>query len=290
MSAEHPQNSLLANVSSHGENEKNNSVQTSSPFAIEAKLLSRVFKTRTRNAGVMSALKAFVKPVYTEKVAVKELNLQIPHGHVVGLVGANGAGKTTLMKMMAGLLHPTGGSIEVLGHTPHKRERSFLKRVGMVMGQKSQMWVDIPASDTYALLAAIYEIPDEVYKPRIKTLSEQFKVDHVMGTQVRRLSLGERMKLEIIAALLHEPELLILDEPTIGLDVMAKDTIRDFIRTHNKERSTTILLSSHDLEDISELCQDLLVVHKGELVFNDALNNFSKDISIKRRVQEILSQ
>jgi ABC-2 type transport system ATP-binding protein len=259
-------------------------------LAIEAKNLSRVFKTRTRNAGVLSALKAFVKPTYTEKVAVRDAQLQIPKGHVVGLVGANGAGKTTLMKMMAGLLHPTSGSIQVLGHTPYKRERSFLKKVGMVMGQKSQMWVDIPAIDTYALLAAIYEIPDEVYKSRVQDLAQRFKVDHVLGTQVRRLSLGERMKLEIIAALLHEPELLILDEPTIGLDVVAKDTIREFVRSHNNNLKTTILLSSHDLEDISELCQDLLVVHKGEIVFNGALHTFSQNNQIKQRVQEILTQ
>lgn len=259
-------------------------------FAVKAKDLSRVFRQRTRAAGVTSALKAFVNPTYTEKVAVKGINLEIPKGRIVGLVGANGAGKTTLMKMMAGLLHPTGGSMTVFGHTPHKREKSFLSRVGMVMGQKSQMWVDIPAMDTYALLAAIYQIPDELYKARVKDLSERFQVDKVLNTQVRRLSLGERMKLEIIAALLHQPELLILDEPTIGLDVVAKDTIREFIRSHNKDLSTTILLSSHDLEDISELCQDLLVVHKGELVFKGALNAFSENNQLKKRVQEILTQ
>lgn len=267
-----------------------NTQENELPWAIECNGLSREFRQRTRSPGVVSALKAFVSPVYTTKLAVQNIDLQIAKGHIVGLVGANGAGKTTLMKMMAGLLHPTQGQIQVLGHTPHHRERSFLRRVGMVMGQKSQMWTDIPAADTYALLGAIYQIPKEKHLLKVKELSEQFKVDKVLNTQVRRLSLGERMKLEIIAALLHEPDLLILDEPTIGLDVVAKDIIRNFIRTHNQTEKTTIILSSHDLDDISELCEDLLVVHGGQLVFNNSLKNFTENNQLKKRVQEILTQ
>jgi ABC-2 type transport system ATP-binding protein len=261
----------------------------SSLVAVEAKALGRVFRQRERNAGVGAALKAFFKPVWTSKAAVKNIELLIPRGSVVGLVGANGAGKTTFLKMMSGLLHPTSGEIRVLGHIPHKREPEFLRRIGMVMGQKSQMWVDIPAYDTFLLLAAIYGIEPERAKERVDELGKLFGVTKQLGVQVRRLSLGERMKLEVMAALLHEPDLLILDEPTIGLDVLAKETLRQFVRDYNRKEKTTIILSSHDMEDISELCDSLLVIHKGELVFQGTLTDFTRDQALKSRIQEILS-
>jgi len=258
------------------------------PAAVEAHGLGRVFRQRERNAGVSAALKSFFKPVWTDKIAVKKIDLTIDQGSVVGLVGANGAGKTTFLKMMSGLLHPTAGTIRVLGHTPHLREPAFLRRVGMVMGQKSQMWVDIPAYDTFLLLAAIYSLDTAKAKARIDELGRLFGVTKQLGVQVRRLSLGERMKLEVMAALLHEPDLLILDEPTIGLDVLAKETLRNFIRNYNKTQKTTIILSSHDMEDISELCDSLLVIHKGELVFQGTISDFTRDQGLKARVQEIL--
>jgi ABC-2 type transport system ATP-binding protein len=256
--------------------------------AVEAQDLGRVFRQRERNAGVTAALRAFFRPVWVNKVAVKSIDVIIPQGSIVGLVGANGAGKTTFLKMMSGLLHPTQGTLRVLGHTPHLREPPFLRRIGMVMGQKSQMWVDIPAYDTFMLLAAIYKIDPDKARKRIDELGKRFGVTHVLGVQVRRLSLGERMKLEVMAALLHEPDLLILDEPTIGLDVLAKETLRKFIREYNQRENTTIILSSHDMEDISELCDSLLVIHKGELVFQGSLGDFTKDHVLKHRVQEIL--
>ncbi|MEO5668689.1 MAG: ATP-binding cassette domain-containing protein [Bdellovibrionota bacterium] len=258
------------------------------PIAIEATKLGRVFRQRERTAGVGAALRAFFKPVWTVKDAVKSVDLQIPQGSVVGLVGANGAGKTTFLKMMSGLLHPSSGKIRVLGFTPHERDPAFLRRIGMVMGQKSQMWVDIPAYDTFMLLAAIYGIDADKAKMRVDELAKLFGITQQLGVQVRRLSLGERMKLEVMAALLHEPDLLILDEPTIGLDVLAKETLRSFIRDYNKTQKTTIILSSHDMEDISELCDSLLVIHKGELVFKGSLTDFTKDQALKSRVQEIL--
>lgn len=264
------------------------SLQAPFPSAVEASGLGRVFRQRERSSGVTAALKSFFKPVWTDKVAVKNIDLVIPQGSVVGLVGANGAGKTTFLKMMSGLLHPTSGSIRVLGHTPHLREAKFLTRIGMVMGQKSQMWVDIPAWDTFMLLAAIYGLDAQKAKARVDELGKLFGVTKQLGVQVRRLSLGERMKLEVMAALLHEPDLLILDEPTIGLDVLAKETLRNFIRDYNKNKKTTIILSSHDLEDISELCDSLLVIHKGELVFNGSIADFTRDQGLKSRVQEIL--
>lgn len=263
------------------------SLHNSGP-AVIASALGRSFRQRERNAGLGEAVRAFFRPVWTEKHAVKNINLSIPSGSVIGLVGANGAGKTTFLKMMSGLLHPTAGEIKVLGHTPHLRETAFLKRVGMVMGQKSQMWTDIPAYDTFMLLASIYKLDPEKAKVRIDELGKLFGVTQQLGVQVRRLSLGERMKLEVMAALLHEPDLLILDEPTIGLDVLAKETLRTFIRDYNRTHRTTIILSSHDMEDISELCDSLLVIHKGELVFNGELSLFTKDQALKARIQEIL--
>lgn len=261
-----------------------------SVITVEAENLGRDFKLRARKDGLMAALKAFVSPQWTSKKAVSNVSFQLHSGEIIGLVGANGAGKTTLMKMIAGLLHPTHGKVTSLGFTPHQREHSYLKKVGMVMGQKSQLWVDIPAWDTFMLLADIYEIPAEQARARVSLLAEKFGVTDQLGVQVRRLSLGERMKLEIIAALLHEPKILILDEPTIGLDVLAKEVIRNFVLEYNKEEGTTILLSSHDMEDIQVLCDKLLVIHKGSLVYNGELKDFYKDSQLKTKVQEILSQ
>jgi ABC-2 type transport system ATP-binding protein len=258
-------------------------------LAVESRALGRVFRQRQRNPGVGAALKSFFKPAWTDKVAVRDIDLTIPRASVVGLIGANGAGKTTFLKMMSGLLHPTSGEIRVFGHVPHEREAKFLRRVGMVMGQKSQMWVDIPAYDTFLLLAAIYGLEEKRARTRVEELAELFGVTKQLGVQVRRLSLGERMKLEVMAALLHEPELLILDEPTIGLDVLAKQTLRTFIRDYNRKEKTTIILSSHDMEDISELCDSVLVIHKGALVFQGALGEFTKDQALKQRVQAILA-
>lgn len=209
----------------------------------------------------------------------------------MGLVGANGAGKTTLLKMCAGLLHPSAGSIDVLGFKPFERQTAFLKSIGMVMGQKSQLWMDIPASDTYALLRAIYRVPQIEFETRLHELSELFKVEKLLGVQIRRLSLGERMKLEVIAALLHRPRLLFLDEPTIGLDLLAKHTIREFIRAHNKKFNTTILLSSHDMEDIVESCDRLLVMAKGQLRYDGTVIDFqSRSDSFTNEMRKLISE
>jgi len=244
------------------------------PPAIEAQNLSRMFRRRTRKNGLTAALKSMFSPTYVEKLAVSEMNFQIPQGICVGIVGANGAGKTTLLKMIAGLLHPSQGELKVLGHKPFERDRGFQKSIGMVMGQKSQLWIDIPASETYELLASLYEVPETLYKQRLQELAQVFRVEHLLNIQVRRLSLGERMKLEIIAALLHNPQLLILDEPTIGLDVVSKRAIRNFIREYNHNNKTTILLSSHDMTDISEVCERLVLVSSGKITFDGPVKEF----------------
>lgn len=261
------------------------------PRALRCESLSRLFRRRTRKEGLRAAVKSFFKAQYVENHAVENVTFEINEGACVGLVGANGAGKTTLLKMCAGLLHPSHGEIEVLGFKPFERRTPFLKSIGMVMGQKSQLWMDIPASDTYALLRAIYRVPKVEFETRLHELSELFKVEKLLGVQIRRLSLGERMKLEVIAALLHRPRLLFLDEPTIGLDLLAKHTIREFIRAHNKKFNTTIFLSSHDMEDIVESCDRLLVMAKGQLRYDGTVTDFqSRPDSFTNEMRKLISE
>ena len=183
---------------------------------IVAKQLSRSFFRRERSGGLKGALKSMLRPQVKEKKAVMDVSFTVPYGACVGLIGANGAGKTTLLKMIAGLLHPSSGEIHTLGYVPYERDHKFLKKIGMVMGQKSQLWVDIPAIDTFQLLGAIYDLDPKHCAARVQELAELFGLKELLGVQVRRLSLGERMKMEIVASLLHSPSLLILDEPTIG--------------------------------------------------------------------------
>ena len=247
----------------------------STPDAIvEFRQVDRVFVRRERATGLGASVRAFFRPTYREKRAVEQLTFHVTRGRCVGLVGANGAGKTTLLKMAAGLLHPTAGDVRVLGFRPADRKPDYLSRIGMVMGQKSQLWIDIPAGETFELLAAIYGVPDAVAKARVQELARILDVEKLLGVQVRRLSLGERMKCEIIAALLHEPELLFLDEPTIGLDVVAKHAIREFVRRVNRERGATVILSSHDMSDIVEVCDELLFIHEGKLLFSGTIAAF----------------
>lgn len=256
--------------------------------ALVAQNLTRSFRRKTRGAGLGQALAGLFRPRYEVKTAVNAVSFRVRKGSCLGLIGANGAGKTTLMKMAAGLLHPTSGSIEVLGHTPTERKREFQSRIGMVMGQKSQLWVDIPAMETYELLKRIYRIPEAQFRSRIEHLSELFQVKNLLGVQVRRLSLGERMKLEIIAALLHGPDLVFLDEPTIGLDVVSRRAIRSFLKTFNQEQGTTLIVTSHDMTDISELCQDLIVIADGRILFDGSLRHFETKYGIRGAEEESL--
>ena len=260
-----------------------------SEWALNFDGVTRAFRRRQRGAGLRASWRAFWKPDYVTKTAVSHMDFRVPRGSCVGLVGANGAGKTTLLKMASGLLHPTQGEARVLGYVPAERDPEFLRRIGMVMGQKSQLWVDIPALETFELLAAIYDIPDKIYEERLARLAKILQVESILGVQVRRLSLGERMKCEIIASLLHEPELVFLDEPTIGLDVVAKHAIREFIREHNRTQGTTIILSSHDMTDITEVCDRLLFIHEGKLIYAGTLSEFNTRYKSGSSAQELES-
>src|SRR3990167_8499617 len=205
--------------------------------------------------------------------AVKEISFTIDEGELVGFLGPNGAGKTTTLKMLSGILYPTSGSAEVLGFTPWKRKREYLKQISIVMGQKAQLWFDLPARESFLLSQAIYDIAKTDYAERLASLSNMLDVVSLLDIPIRKLSLGERMKMELINSLLHNPRALFLDEPTIGLDVVAQKTMRDFLRSYNQEYGTTILLTSHYMEDVEALCKRVIVVNNGEVMYDGLLKS-----------------
>ena len=258
---------------------------------IEARDLTRVFKRSVKESGFAGATKNLFRRKTTEKFAVKKISFAIEAGTFTGLVGSNGAGKTTLLKMCAGLLHPTSGTISCLGFNPSERNSEYLRSIGMVMGQKSQLWPDISPRDSLELFGAIYDVPKKVFGQRLDEFCTLFKVTNLLGVQVRRLSLGERMKFEIIAALIHEPKILLLDEPTIGLDLIAKESVRTFLARELSKKNVTVILSSHDMEDIQEVCSHLMVVAQGEKKYFGNLQDFgSKDEAFKHTVLNLIQE
>ncbi|AEY67370.1 ATP-binding cassette domain-containing protein [Clostridium sp. BNL1100] len=213
--------------------------------------------------------------------AVKQVSFSIQEGELVGFIGSNGAGKTTVLKTLSGILYPTSGEVNVLGYQPWKRKNEFLKQISIVMGQKNQLWWDLPAQDTFYLNQRLYSIPNKDFMNRLDYLVEKLEVEEKINIQVRKLSLGERMKMELIAALLHNPRVLLLDEPTIGLDVKSQKTIRKFIKEYNQQNSNTIILTSHYMKDVQELCNRIIVIDKGNIIFDgnqeDLIKKFSDD-------------
>lgn len=203
--------------------------------------------------------------------AVDDISFEVGQGELVGFIGPNGAGKTTTLKCLSGLLYPTSGKVSVLGFTPFDRKNAFLKQIALVMGQKNQLWWDLPAVETFLLNKEIYEIPDKEYHKTLKELVELLDVSDILNVQVRKLSLGERMKMEIIAALLHSPKVLFLDEPTIGLDVVMQKKMRDFIQNYNALRQSTILLTSHYMEDVRQLAKRVIIIDRGGIVYDGKL-------------------
>ena len=241
---------------------------------IETFELSRVYRSYQKPEGFINSLKGFFQRKYVSKVALDKTTLAIEPGQIVGLVGANGAGKTTLLKMLSGLVTPTSGSATVLGFKPWERKNEFLRQISILLGQKNQLWWDISPMDSFALLARIYDLEPEAARARVHRLAEMLQCTHVLHTQLRRLSLGERMKMEIIGALLHEPQVLFLDEPTIGLDIVAQETIREFLDQYVKEKSPTIILTSHYMDDIAKLADKLLLISKGNIVYQGTVEEF----------------
>jgi ABC-2 type transport system ATP-binding protein len=235
---------------------------------IEARGISRHFRSAKQGHGKDSLLTLFFKPEFTTHEALKNVSFSIKKGEFVGLIGANGAGKTTLLKILSGLIPPTKGEASVLGYEPFKRTLSFRRQISLVMGQKAQLWWDLPALDAFELLKAIYEIPTPEYNQRLKLLTELLDVGGHLKTQIRRLSLGERMKMELIGAIIHWPAVIFLDEPTIGLDVLAAYKLREFLREFNKREEATIILTSHNMDDIERLCPRMLILKSGEMIYD----------------------
>jgi len=252
---------------------------------ISVQHLKKYYKVYKKQPGLMGSLKALFARKYESVQAVNDISFEIEPGELVGFIGPNGAGKTTTLKVLSGLLYPTAGEISVLGFTPWDRKPEFQKQFSLVMGQKNQLWWDLPAMETFLLNKAIYEIPDAQYKHTLNKLVTLLDVKDVMNIQVRKLSLGQRMKCELIAALLHNPKVLFLDEPTIGLDVVMQKVMRDFVREYNTTFGATILLTSHYMDDVKELCKRVIIIDHGKKLFDGKL----QDIIDKYAKNKILS-
>ncbi|HSG41630.1 MAG TPA: ATP-binding cassette domain-containing protein [Anaerolineales bacterium] len=246
---------------------------------IKVENLSKTYQVPEREGGFGAAVKSFFKRKYKDVEAVKEVDFNIEQGEVVGFLGPNGAGKTTTLKMLSGLLHPTGGTASVLGFTPWELKTDYLRSMTLVMGQRNRLSWDIPAADSFLLGQAIYRIPDDEYKATFKELDELLELEPLMKKPVRNLSLGERMKCEIAAGLLHRPKVLFLDEPTIGLDISGQVKIREFLNEYNKRTGATIILTSHYMADVTALCNRIIIIHHGQLKYDGGINNLSRRIA-----------
>lgn len=257
--------------------------------AIETKGLWRAFETYQKPEGFWNSIKGFWNRKTIQKTALHPTDLNIEQGQIVGLVGANGAGKTTLLKLLSGLVFPTGGEARVLGFDPQKRQAEFLKQMAILLGQKNQLWWDIPPADSFQLLATIYELNPKEAKQRVEELATMLGATGQLTTQLRRLSLGERMKMELIGALLHKPKVLFLDEPTIGLDVVAQSNIRDFLKSYVQQEKPTIILTSHYMDDISRLADRLLLIQHGSIVYDGTVEQFTKRMEARQHVSLLIA-
>jgi len=240
--------------------------------AIDVQNLVKTYEVSDRTEGILGSIKGMVSRKKRFVEAVKGVSFSIEPGELVAFLGPNGAGKTTTLKMLSGLLYPTDGHIQVLGYRPFDKNHQFLKRFSFVMGQRHQLWWELPALDTFRLNAAVFGLDEVRYKNRLEELDSLLNLDPLWHTPVKKLSLGQRMKMELACSLLHEPELLLLDEPTLGLDVVMQKTLRDFVAHINKEKKTTILLTSHNMEDIETLCKRVIVIHNGSLLYDGELS------------------
>ena len=247
-------------------------MSTPSGPAIEVSGLSKTFRTYKKQPGFKGAVKGLFHRTYEQTPAVKEVSFTIAPGELVGFLGPNGAGKTTTLKMLAGLLYPTGGSARVLGYVPWERHDGYRRQFALLLGQKNQLWWDLPARESLELNAKIYGIPNATMERTVGDMSELLGVKDKLNVSVRELSLGERAKMELIGALLHQPKVLFLDEPTIGLDVVSQKAVREFLREHNTRHRTTILLTSHYMTDIQELCSRVIIIDHGRIFFDGGLS------------------
>ena len=259
---------------------------------IEVKNLSKDFKVKLKSKGVKGSLKSIIKPSYKTVKAVKNISFEVEKGEVIAFIGPNGAGKSTTIKMLTGILYPDKGDIKVLGIDPRKERKKLAYNIGTVFGQKEQLWMHLTPYDNFKFFGAIYDIPEYAVEKKIEELKQVFELEEFIDTPVRNLSLGQRIRCEIVASLIHEPSVLFLDEPTIGLDPVVKENIRTLIKRMNKEYKTTIFLTSHDISDIEKLCKRVIIINSGQVVLDDSmenlkyhyLNNKIVDVKMKEKV------
>ncbi|MFD2172099.1 ABC transporter ATP-binding protein [Tumebacillus lipolyticus] len=258
--------------------------------AIRVQGLTKSFSVKHKQAGLIGSFKGLFKPQVTEKTAVKPIDFAVEQGEVLAFLGPNGAGKSTTIKMLTGILHPTAGDATVLGYCPWTQRQKLAFHIGSVFGQKSQLWYHLPPLDTFELMGRIYEVKPGDFKKRRDDLIERFELGPYLHTAVRKLSLGERMRCEIAAALLHRPQIVFLDEPTIGLDVVVKQKIRELIREMNREEGTTLFLTSHDAGDIEQLCKRAIVINHGQIILDDTVTNMKRDFLTYKTVKLKLAE
>ncbi len=258
--------------------------------AMTVENLSKTYRHHQREPGLGGSVRSLFRRQSLERVAVDRVSFSIEAGEIVGFLGPNGAGKTTTLKMLCGLLFPSAGQVSVLGFTPFQRQAAFLERIALVMGQKTMLAWDIPAMETLLLQRDMYGLSRAEFKASLGELTELLDVGPLLQVQVRKLSLGERMKMELLAALLHRPDVLFLDEPTIGLDVLSQQRVRDFLRDLNRERGTTILLTSHYMDDIEALCRRVMVIDRGQLYFDGELAALVERLAPMKQVQALYAE
>ena len=254
---------------------------------IKAENLNKTFKIYNQGEGIKGYLKSFISRDYREVHAVEDLNLEIDSGEIVGYIGANGAGKSTTVKMLTGILEPSSGVIEVDGRDPQKQRKKNAMNIGVVFGQKTQLWWDLPVKESFKLLKEIYEVPDEDYEERIEEFDEVLQLSDFWDQPVRKLSLGQKMRCELAASFLHHPKIVYLDEPTIGLDVAVKERIRGFIKKMNKEEDITVMLTTHDIDDIEDLCERIIVLDEGKKIYDGRLDSLVNRFTSRRMIMEV---
>lgn len=252
--------------------------------------LKKYYQIHKKDPGFWGSVKSLVARKYETIRAVDDISFTIDEGELVGFIGPNGAGKTTTLKCLSGLLYPTAGRVTVLGYTPFERKTAYLKKISLVMGQKNQLWWDLPAVETFLLNKEIYEIPNRQYKQTLSELVNLLEVEDLLNVQVRKLSLGERMKMELIAALIHSPQVLFLDEPTIGLDVVMQKKMRDFIKAYNELHRSTILLTSHYMEDVRQLARRVIIIDHGQILYDGKLDNLVKKFAQHKMLSVVLEE
>lgn len=258
-------------------------------MVISISQLSKAYTVYKKEPGFAGSIKSLLNRKNETVLAVDKISFDIEEGELVGFIGPNGAGKTTTLKCLSGLLYPTSGKISVLGFDPYLRKKEFLKQIALVMGQKNQLWWDLPALESFLLQKEIYEIEEGKYKKTLSDLVDLLDVGKILEIPVKKLSLGQRMKMELIGALIYSPKVLFLDEPTIGLDVVMQKNLRDFIREYNREYKSTVILTSHYMRDVEELCKRVIVINHGEILFDGLLSDLVKKQSPHKKIKVVVN-